>query len=122
MCGKTLPAGTIVGMNAWVVHRDPDVFGPDADAWRPERWLEGDEARIKKMYASLLTFGAGHRKCLGKHISYLEIFKLVPTLLQAYDIELIDGGKGWRVQNRWFVPQSGFYIRLRKRKQTVTSF
>ncbi|OTB02447.1 hypothetical protein M426DRAFT_13424 [Hypoxylon sp. CI-4A] len=119
VCGQKLPAGTIVGMNAWVVHRDPDVFGADADSWRPERWLEGDEARIKKMDASLLTFGAGHRTCLGKHISYLEIFKLVPTLLQAYDIELIDGGKTWSVQNRWFVPQSGFHVRLQKREPVV---
>ncbi|OTA92375.1 hypothetical protein M434DRAFT_325550 [Hypoxylon sp. CO27-5] len=116
VCGKTLPAGTIVGMNAWVVHRDPDMFGPDADTWRPERWLEGDEAHIKRMDASLLTFGAGHRTCLGKHISYLEIFKLVPTLLQAYNIELIDGGKTWTVENRWFVPQSGFHVQLRKRE------
>ncbi|XXH04088.1 hypothetical protein Hte_010499 [Hypoxylon texense] len=119
VCGQTLPAGTIVGMNAWVVHRDPEVFGPDADAWRPERWIEGDKERIKKMDASLLTFGAGHRTCLGKHISYLEIFKLVPTLLQAYDIELIDEGKTWTVQNRWFVPQSGFHVQLRKREQTL---
>ncbi|KAJ4415485.1 hypothetical protein N0V82_007287 [Gnomoniopsis sp. IMI 355080] len=126
VCGSTLPAGTIVGMNAWVVHRDPAVFGPDADAWRPERWLPrrqqdgvvdgDDEARIKKMDAALLTFGAGHRVCLGKHISYLEIFKLVPTLLQAYDLELVDGGKSWTVQNRWFVPQSGFHVRLRRRQ------
>ncbi|KAI1080452.1 cytochrome P450 [Whalleya microplaca] len=121
VCGKTLPAGTIVGMNAWVVHRDPDMFGPDADAWRPERWLEGDEAHIKKMDASLLTFGAGHRVCIGKHISYLEIFKLIPTLLQAYDFELVDGGKSWTVQNRWFVPQFGFHVKLRKRESTVTS-
>ncbi|KAG6359545.1 hypothetical protein INS49_013066 [Diaporthe citri] len=119
VCGTALPAGTIVGMNAWVVHRDPEIFGPDADAWRPERWLEGDEARIKKMDAALMTFGAGHRVCLGKHISYLEIYKLVPTLLQAYDIELVDGGKAWTVQNRWFVPQSGLNVRLRKRESTV---
>jgi cytochrome P450 len=118
VCGETLPAGTIVGMNAWVVHRDPEVFGPDADAWRPERWLEGDEARIKRMDAGLLAFGAGHRVCLGKHISYLEVFKLVPTLLQAYDIELVDGGKSFTVQNRWFVPQSGFHVRLSKREPT----
>ncbi|KAI1772662.1 cytochrome P450 [Hypoxylon cercidicola] len=119
VCGKTLPAGTIVGMNAWVVHRDPEVFGPDPDAWRPERWLEGDKEHIKRMDASLLTFGAGHRTCLGKHISYLEIFKLVPTLLQAYDIELVDEGRAWTVQNRWFVPQSGFHVQLRKRESTL---
>ncbi|KAH8785751.1 cytochrome P450 [Diaporthe sp. PMI_573] len=121
VCGTSLPVGTIVGMNAWVVHRDPNIFGPDADAWRPERWLEGDEARIKRMDAALMTFGAGHRVCLGKHISYLEIYKLVPTLLQAYDIELVDGGKAWTVQNRWFVPQSGLNVRLRKRVQAVKS-
>lgn len=40
---------------------------------------QGDEARIKKMDASLKMFGAGHMTLLGKHISYLEIFKLVPT-------------------------------------------
>jgi cytochrome P450 len=104
-------------MNAWVVHRDPEVFGADADAWRPERWLggAGDEVRIKKMEASLLTFGAGHRTCLGKHISYLEIFKLVPTLLRRYELELVDGGRDWKVENRWFVQQNGFNVRLRKR-------
>ncbi|KAI0405419.1 putative benzoate 4-monooxygenase cytochrome P450 [Xylaria palmicola] len=116
VCGETLPGGTVVGMNAWVIHRDPAVFGPDADAWIPERWLEGDESHIKRMEASLLTFGAGHRICLGKHISYLEILKLVPTLLQAYDIELVDGGKSFTVQNRWFVPQFGFRVRLHRRE------
>ncbi|KAI1174582.1 putative cytochrome P450 [Nemania sp. FL0916] len=117
VCGTQLPAGTIVGMNAWVVHRDPEVFGSDADAWRPERWLDGDQEQLKKMNASLLTFGAGHRVCLGKHISYLEIFKLVPTLLQAYDIELAEGGRACKIQNRWFVVQSGFNVRLHPRKR-----
>jgi cytochrome P450 len=28
-----LPPGTVVGMNAWVLHRDKRIFGPDADKW-----------------------------------------------------------------------------------------
>lgn len=53
--GEYLPEGTIVGMNAWVVHRDTNTFGPDADIWRPDRWMEMDEAGVKKMENSLLT-------------------------------------------------------------------
>lgn len=116
ICDEFLPEGTIVGMNAWVVHRDRAVFGQDADTWRPERWIEADDAQRKKMEDGLLTvsyapglqtsvtsscyrsrerqqltdetlqFGAGHRTCLGKHISLLEIYKLVPTILQEYDV------------------------------------
>ena len=31
-------------------------------------------------------FGAGHRSCLGKHLAYFEIYKLIPSLLQRYDV------------------------------------
>lgn len=54
ICGKHFKAGTVVGMNAWVVHRDKDVFGEDAFEWSPERWL-GDKSRRQAMERSLLT-------------------------------------------------------------------
>lgn len=44
-----LPGGTVVGMNPWVVARDRGVYGEDADAFRPERWLDADENRLKAM-------------------------------------------------------------------------
>ena len=47
--GVKLPAGTEVAVNAWVLHRDRDVFGEDADIFRPERWIEGDKEKIKTM-------------------------------------------------------------------------
>ncbi|KAG9244294.1 cytochrome P450 [Calycina marina] len=113
VCGEYLREGTSVGMNAWVVHRNRAVFGEDADEWRPERWL-GPEEQRKKMEASLLTFGGGHRTCLGKHISLLEIYKLVPSLLQEYDLEPLSLDKTWRIENRWFVPQFGLNVKLKK--------
>lgn len=86
ICGERLRGGTIVGISAWVVHRNYEVFGVDSDVWRPERWIECDVDKRRGMENALLTFGAGARSCIGKNISYLEIYKLVPTLLRLYDV------------------------------------
>ena len=66
--GYVIPEGTIVGMNPWVVHRNKDVFGPDAESFNPERWLQPDteilsvfQERISRMNSAILTFGAGKR-------------------------------------------------------------
>jgi cytochrome P450 len=86
ICGHFFKEGTIVGMNAWVVHRDKAVFGEDAEAWRPERWLKADPERRKKMDSCNLAFGAGSRTCLGKNISRLEMYKFVPQILRDYEV------------------------------------
>jgi cytochrome P450 len=44
IAGRHFPAGTVVGVNAWVAHRNTEMFGPDADVFRPERWLESPES------------------------------------------------------------------------------
>ena len=55
ICGKPFKAGTIVGINAWVAHRDESVFGSNASIWDPSRWLCEDEGQRKTMERSLLT-------------------------------------------------------------------
>ena len=32
-------------------------------------------------------------------------------------LELVDGDQSFRVENRWFVPQFGIEVKLRKRQQ-----
>lgn len=85
--GRHVAGGTIVGCNAWVIHRRPEVFGDDVDDFRPERWQvdvtmdkEAEEKRIKEMNGTMMHFGTGARTCIGKNISLLEIYKLVPSL------------------------------------------
>lgn len=53
--GTWLPAGTEVGVNPWVAHRNEDVFGPDAAVFRPERWLEADEKAKARMESYFLA-------------------------------------------------------------------
>lgn len=83
--GRYIPAYTTVGCSAWTIHRNKKIFGDDVDEFRPERWLE-DPAKALEMSQFLFTFGAGARTCVGKNISYLEMYKLVPAILRTFDV------------------------------------
>lgn len=86
ICGHQIPGGTIIGCNAWVVHRDTDIFGKSPEIFRPSRWIEASEGQRKLMDSALFTFGAGSRTCIGKNISLLEMYKFVPAVLMAFQV------------------------------------
>lgn len=88
ICGRHVPGGTIVGCSAWVIHKRPEVYGDDVDCYRPERWLEADKEQLKDMNACMLQFGAGARTCIGKNISLLEVYKLVPSFLRRFEVRI----------------------------------
>jgi cytochrome P450 len=69
LSGQFIPPGYRVGMNPHIIQMDKGVFGQDADVFRPERWLEGEE-RCKAMDRAYLSFGVGTRPCAGKNVSY----------------------------------------------------
>lgn len=55
LCGKYFKAGTVLGVNAWVVHMDQEVYGTDAASWRPGRWLEASPDKRKEMDRALFA-------------------------------------------------------------------
>jgi cytochrome P450 len=79
-----------VGCNAWVLHRRPEVFGGDVDVFRPERWIEASPEKLKEMKATMFQFGAGARTCIGKNVSLLEVYKLVPSFLRRFEVSPLD--------------------------------
>ncbi|KAJ5916591.1 Cytochrome P450 [Penicillium tannophilum] len=116
--GPFLPAGTIVGANPWVIHRH-SCFGEKVDSFIPERWLQMNEEsereyqdRKQQMLRATFTFGAGPRTCIGKNISLLEIYKLMPSLFLTYKITLENPEKEWTTVNAWFVRQKHMDVRL----------
>ena len=86
ICGEVIPGGTIVGCNAWVIHQRPEIFGEDAEMFRPERWIEADKEKRKEMESTMFHFGMGARTCIGKNISLMEIYKLVPSFLRRFEV------------------------------------
>ncbi|KAL2016198.1 hypothetical protein VTK56DRAFT_4087 [Thermocarpiscus australiensis] len=87
--GHYFPAGTTVGCNPVALHRNPDIFGPDAGRYNPDRWLQEDEpGRVRAMERVNLTWGGGARACPGRHLAELVVYKVVPALLEEFDVEI----------------------------------
>lgn len=49
ICDHFFPPGTIIGLNSWCAHYNEDVFGPDANQFRPERWIEAEKEGGEKL-------------------------------------------------------------------------
>lgn len=73
-----LPGGTHVSYSMVALNRRKDVFGDDADEFRPERWLAEEGTELGFMTrAHEVIFGYGKNGCLGKSIALMEIGKVV---------------------------------------------
>jgi len=91
--GTTLPPGTVVGVNPWVVHYKESIFGAQPHTFRPERWMRNEkeeqaayEARIKNMKDADMVFGGGNRICIGKALALVEVYKVVATLFAKFKV------------------------------------
>ncbi|CAL5870646.1 uncharacterized protein PFLUO_LOCUS4886 [Penicillium psychrofluorescens] len=95
-----LPGGTCIGYSAYAMHRSEEIYGKDAKAFRPERWLESDPATLAVMVRTNdLIFGHGKFQCLGKAVAQIEIGKTVFELLRNFDLALISPTRPWEARN-----------------------
>jgi len=61
-------------MSSWALSRNKDIYGEDADLFRPERWLE-DEKRARALEKYDTFFGAGTFQCLGKLVPLNTVYQ-----------------------------------------------
>ncbi|KAI1616906.1 cytochrome P450 family protein [Exophiala viscosa] len=89
-----IPSGTITGTSPYVLGRSEGIYGPDAKKFRPERWLEdGDKYDL---WSGYLAFGGASRLCIGKNISWMEMSKVLATLLRNFVVAFADAETGWQ--------------------------
>jgi cytochrome P450 len=84
--GCAVPAGAMLRITPWVLHRDERWF-PQAHQFLPERFLEGAPPIPKGAW---MPFGAGPRVCIGQHFAMLEMTLLAAMLLQRYALRMDD--------------------------------
>ncbi|HEU5200669.1 MAG TPA: cytochrome P450, partial [Ktedonobacterales bacterium] len=74
-----LPAGTLLILSQWVLHRLPDLW-QDADNFVPERWNPAHEQQLPP--GAYFPFGGGPRTCIGMPFALLEAKLILASVLQ----------------------------------------
>ncbi len=97
-----------------LVHRDPAVWGEDADAFDPDRFLpERSRGRAPHSYK---PFGTGERACIGRQFALHEAVLVLARLLHRYDVAG-DPSYELRVSERLTLMPVGFELTLTLRKR-----
>ena len=75
ICGVTIPKGTPIAIMPEVIHKNPMIWGDDADEFNPNCWdhLTG-EAAGPHVFAAFLM---GPRMCVARSFAMIE-FKVIP--------------------------------------------
>ncbi|KAL3121680.1 hypothetical protein niasHT_006186 [Heterodera trifolii] len=75
--------GTGVTIDLYTFHRNKELWGDDADEFRPERWLDIYPSPASAHY---YAFGGGPRICIGMRFALLEEKMALVRLLRRYSL------------------------------------
>ncbi|GAW21142.1 hypothetical protein ANO14919_106590 [Xylariales sp. No.14919] len=118
--GYYVPEGTQIGMNFFGLMRSKEIWGPDAGLFRPERWLEADPDRVRRMNMVVdLDFGFGKYQCLGKPIAMMELNKIFVELLRRYDFTIVNPQNPIKAWSAIFWVVDDFWLRITRRDSTT---
>ncbi|RVX73616.1 hypothetical protein B0A52_02506 [Exophiala mesophila] len=99
----------VVGYSVYVMHRNKDLWGEDAEMFNPDRWVG------RKSGWDYLPFNGGPRVCLGQQFALTEAAYVITRLLQQFDrIENTDPeNEPWQQYSLTSAPKQVF-VRLHK--------
>ncbi|GIW08737.1 MAG: cytochrome P450 [Dehalococcoidia bacterium] len=113
-----VPAGTIVLVSQWVMHRDARYW-PDPLRFDPTRFLP--EAVASRPRLSYFPFGAGPRICIGESFAWTEATLLLATLAQRWRARLVPGHRVDILPAVTLRPRFGMRMTLSRRTSAVGS-
>ncbi|KAL2870606.1 cytochrome P450 [Aspergillus lucknowensis] len=91
--GHAIPAGTQVLLCPYAINRNPGLWGPDAEEFKPERWISPETGKANNdggmgsNFANL-TFSHGPRSCIGQNFAKAELRTLVAVFVSRFRFAL----------------------------------
>lgn len=96
-----------------MLHRDPSVWGEDAEAFRPERFAPEEVAQ--RPPNAWKPFGNGARACIGRAFAMQEAQLVLIMLLQRFELELDDPAYALEVAETLTLKPHNLKVRARSR-------
>ncbi len=81
--------GALLVASQYAVQRDPQWWR-DPDAFRPERWSNGETATLPKF--AYFPFGGGTRVCIGEAFAWTELVLVIAAIARRF--RFVDTGDG----------------------------
>ncbi|MCJ1469272.1 hypothetical protein MMC07_007905 [Pseudocyphellaria aurata] len=79
-----VPKGHYAAWDLYSMHRRRDLYGEDADLFKPERWLDQKDRKGLRVGWEFLPFNGGPRICLGQQFALTEVSYTTIRLLQEF--------------------------------------
>ncbi|KAI9443950.1 cytochrome P450 [Lactarius indigo] len=85
-----LSKGDTIAIPIHLLNCSTEIWGEDANEFRPERWESVPEAAhaLPSVYSHLVTFIAGAHACIGYRFSVVETKAILFTLVRGFEFEL----------------------------------
>lgn len=96
-----------------MLHRDPQAWGDDAEAFRPERFAR--EAAERLPSNAWKPFGTGLRSCIGRGFAMQEAHLVLAMVLHRFDLTADDPAYALAITETLTIKPKGFNIRARRR-------
>lgn len=108
-----IPKGVCVWTLIPTIHRDPEIWGPDASEFKPERFSEGI-SKACKFPQAYLPFGAGTRLCLGKNFAMVQLKVVLALIISKFSFSLSPSYRHSPTYRMLVEPGHGVYILIQK--------
>ncbi|XP_022750367.1 cytochrome P450 714A1-like [Durio zibethinus] len=108
-----VPKGVCIWTVIPTLHRDPDIWGPDANEFKPERFING-VSKACKSPQGYIPFGLGTRLCLGKNFAMVELKVLLSLIVSRFTFSLSPSYRHSPSFRMLVEPEHGVYIHLQK--------